>query len=116
MVYREPVLCAYCDGLEAARCSRCGCRLCEAHRSAVEQGWCWACAKELKDELDVEAFRTMVNTPEERYVSGNAVEAWTLIAGWIASRNQRRARAKVLERNREQIEAWRRGAGIRTRW
>ncbi len=63
MTYRQALVCAYCGGSESTLCSRCGCRLCESHRSTREDGWCWACGKELEDELDLVQFRALINTP-----------------------------------------------------
>jgi hypothetical protein len=110
MVYREGILCAYCDGVEAHRCPRCECRLCEAHRPQTEEGWCWACAKELKDELDIVHFKTVIGAPMERRYDGSEVpmSLWVTVASWVASARQRRARKRVIERSREQVEAWRR--------
>lgn len=115
--YREQVLCAYCDALASSRCTRCGCRLCDEHEPDRE-GWCWACVKEVRDELEIEHFKTVVGTPVERRYDG--VEApmagWHALAGLLASFRKRRLRKKLVARKRKQIEAWRREAGIRTRW
>lgn len=118
VVYREQIVCAYCEAIEVVRCSRCECRLCENHRPKGEEGWCWACAKEIKDELDIEAFKMMIGTPNQRLNSGEMVpvEAWAKVAAWVATFKQRRMKKRLLTRSREQIEAWRKEAGIRTKW
>ena len=111
-------MCAYCDGMDAARCPRCGCRLCEKHAPAGPDGWCWACAKELKDELDIVRFKATVGAPTERRPDGSEGPSlmWVTIGGWVATLRERRVRKKVLARGQAEIETWRREVGIRTRW
>jgi len=111
-------VCAYCGGSESTLCSRCGCRLCESHRSTREDGWCWACGKELEDELDLVQFRALINTPMENQPDGGEapMESWMTLARWVARFRQKRMRRRIEGRSRDEIDAWRRQAGIVTRW
>lgn len=111
-------MCGYCGGSHRTECSRCGCRLCEAHASSSSDGWCWACAKELKDELDLVQFKTIITTPMEHQPDGSEapMQSWMTLARWVATMRQKRTRRRVLGRSREEIDAWRRQVGIVTRW
>jgi hypothetical protein len=102
MAYREKILCAYCDDMEVARCARCRCRLCEAHRPAAEDGWCWACAKEIKDEFDLLDFKAIINVPNERLPDGSEKpsRSWIAFGHWVASIRMRRAHKTLVERTR----------------
>jgi len=84
----------------------------------TEEQWCWACVKEVRDERELTLFKATVHTPTAQRYDGmvETIELWAEISKWIALVRSRRAHKKVVARSREEIEAWRQEAGIRTRW
>lgn len=118
MAYRESLTCGYCASDERARCARCSARLCEEHRSKQADGWCWACAKELKDDIDLVRFKSLVTTPVTSGRNGQErpVLSWWMLAHLVAFVRERRVRRRVAKRSRDEIDAWRRRVGIVTRW
>lgn len=118
MAYRENILCAYCEGSEVTCCARCRCRLCAEHQPASDDGWCWACTKEIKDELDVLDFESIVKVPMEHREDGSEIPSpsWIALRRWVGSFRKRRVKKALIERSREEIAAWRLRAGVTTRW
>jgi hypothetical protein len=83
-----------------------------------KDGWCWACAKEIKDEFDLLDFKAIMHVPNERLPGGDEEpsRSWISFGLWVASTRQRRARKALVGRSQEEIAAWRAKAGIDTRW
>jgi hypothetical protein len=115
--------CLFCDAPSCETCPRCDALVCEAHGLAG-RAWCALCAKELKDDLDVARFAVEVNEvpPDSGALfrgRGNGENLGTLIdhlfarvRTYFTSRGVRRT---FENRTRDEIAAWRRTAGIRTR-
>lgn len=117
MTYRsEP--CAFCELTPVERCPRCQVGVCAAHGGSPH---CWACRKELKDDLDVARFTTAVHEapPDSRAALWNrrsAADAFQQLWSWVEEQlARRRVERAFAARSIEDIAAWRRSAGVRTR-
>jgi hypothetical protein len=85
--------------------------------------WCAVCAKELKDDLDVAKFAVEVNEvpPDSGALfqsrrSGGLMQLVDALAGGLQRfLSERRVRKTFHARTPEQIAAWRRTAGVKTR-
>jgi hypothetical protein len=115
--------CLFCDAPSRETCPRCAALVCEAHGLAG-RSWCAVCAKELKDDLDVARFAVEVNEvpPDSGALfkgRGKGENLGTLIDHLVARVRAyfgaRSVRRTFDARTLEEIAAWRRTAGIRTR-
>jgi hypothetical protein len=120
--YRDAA-CLFCDAPSRETCPRCSAPVCEAHGLAGG-AWCAICAKELKDDLDVARFTVEVNEvpPDSGALfkgRGNGENLGTLIDHLVgrvrAYFSARRVRRTFDARTHDEIAAWRRTAGVKTR-
>jgi hypothetical protein len=117
MTYRA-ALCVRCDETGRESCPRCGDWVCANHR-VQGAAHCVTCAKELRDDLDEARFLYELKQPgEDRGIFASRRSSPLVDAvDWLSARisralSERRIRKTFARRSRDDIEAWRRRAGV----
>jgi hypothetical protein len=114
--YRSGARCEFCDEMAVAFCARCQCHACAMHDGAP---WCRACQKEALDDAEVARFQSSVTMPEGGLDGRRAAPVFEIVVGWLGRVVFRRGKAPpqraFAARTPEDIRAWRRTAGLKTR-
>ena len=121
--YRVGTVCEFCDESAEVLCPRCQCHVCARHRPG-NLGFCALCAKEARDDADVARFQGavhQVDQPTGAFGRGGTAPLVEMFVGWLGRVVLNRAASAAepevpfARRTPEQIRAWRKRSGVRTR-
>jgi hypothetical protein len=81
--------------------------------------WCRVCQKEARDDAEIARFRSSVTLPEGGIDGSRSAPLFELVVGWLGRVVFRQGKAPPEKafgaRTPEDIRAWRRTAGVKTR-